>query len=127
MTTIQKYSRLKHQLEVLDELMPKYGGRTLENIAQNIKSSIKWIEEENPGIEEQEENDNITLDIETQARLVNGHWEDFVKEKKLKFSCDDAEGQCKALFVAGYWWAWKDLSELSSRAMALDELLASQV
>lgn len=127
MTTKQKYSRLKHQLEVLNELMPKYGGRTLENIAQNIKSSIKWIEEENLGIKEQEEDDNITLDIETQARLVNGHWEDFVKEKKLKFSCDDAEGQCKALFVAGYWWAWEDLSELSSRAMALDEILSSQV
>ena len=128
MTTQQQYNRLKHQLEVLNELMHQYGGKTLDNVVQNLVALKEELEKKNPGIAVQNENnDAIPLDIETQVRLVNGHWEDFTKKKKLKFSCEDAEGQCKALFAAGYWWAWKDLSELSSRAMALDELLASQV
>jgi len=127
MTAQSKYAALVHQLDVLNGLMHQYGGKTLDNVVQNLVALKEELERKNPGIADSKRNDEaIPLDIETQVRLINGHWEDFIKKKKLKFSCEDAEGQCKALFAAGYWHAWNDLSEISSRAKALDELLSKQ-
>lgn len=39
--------QLNHKVDVLRSLTDKFGGRTLENIIQNIKAEIKAIEESN--------------------------------------------------------------------------------
>ena len=68
----------------------------------------------------------ITIDIETQARLVNGHWAQLKKTNKWRFQSAEAESQCKTLFILGYHSAWRDMCEISGKARELDELLAKQ-
>lgn len=70
--------------------------------------------------------ENFVIDIEMQARMVNEHWHTLVKKNKWKFKSDDAEYACKALFIAGYHCAWNDACEISTKACAMDELLAKQ-
>ena len=37
---IDRYTQIKQQLEVLHELQPKFGGRTLDNIIQNLEADV---------------------------------------------------------------------------------------
>jgi len=39
-----KYTKLKEQVKVLQSLLPRYGGRTLENIIQDINARMKEME-----------------------------------------------------------------------------------
>lgn len=73
-----------------------------------------------------ETNETITIDIEMQARMVEGHWRELTKANKWKFKREEEEAACKTLFIMGYQCAWKDACEISTKACAMDELLAKQ-
>ena len=39
-----KYTELEKQMKVMQDLLPRYGGRTLENIIQDINARRKEME-----------------------------------------------------------------------------------
>jgi hypothetical protein len=71
-------------------------------------------------------NETITIDIEMQARMVEGHWRELTKANKWKFKREEEEAACKTLFIMGYQCAWKDACDVCAKACAMDELLAKQ-
>jgi len=68
----------------------------------------------------------MSLSTEDMARLMKARWTGIKQSNGYAFANKAQEDACMTLFALGYHSAWRDMHDLSSGMVAIDELLGEQ-
>lgn len=88
-----------------------------------MKKIIRILKNLRPKKQSPASDDSFSLDVEDVARLCNARWEATKRECNLKFMSATDEWACQNIFIRGYHAALTDMHEITSGAVALDEIL----
>lgn len=65
----------------------------------------------------------VKVGNEDLGRMISADWEDAKNENDFEFPDHETEMRYKAMFVIGYYYALKDMSNISNGLIEIDKIL----